>query len=228
MPLFHIHGLVGRALASLVAGGSVVCTPGFHAPTFPNGSRARADLVHGGADDPPGDPRAGRRADVIAERPLRFVRSSSAPLPPRVLEDSSETFGVPVIEAYGMTEAAHQMASNPLPPASGKPGTVGPAAGPEIAVLDDGRRSCSPPGESGEIAIRGANVIAGYSRTPRRTPPSFADGWFRTGDKGASTRTATCPSPVGSRRSSTAGGEKIAPARGRRRAARAPGRRRRP
>jgi acyl-CoA synthetase (AMP-forming)/AMP-acid ligase II len=94
-----------------------------------------------------------------------------------------ETFGVPVIEAYGMTEAAHQMASNPLPPAPRFAGSVGIAAGPEIAVMD-GLGRVLPPGQAGEVVIRGGNVTAGYENNPDANRQSFTDGWFRTGDEG--------------------------------------------
>ena len=170
MPLFHIHGLVAALLASLDAGASVVCTPGFHqirlfdwlADTKPTWLTAvptmhRAVLA-----------RRADHEDVLLNHRLRFLRSSSAALPVPVLEQLEETFGVPVIEAYGMTEAAHQMASNPLPPAVRKPGSVGCASGPEIAVLAlDGEPVSN--GTVGEVVIRGGSVFAGTSRTPKRT-----------------------------------------------------------
>jgi acyl-CoA synthetase (AMP-forming)/AMP-acid ligase II len=94
-----------------------------------------------------------------------------------------QTFGCPVIESYGMTEAAHQMTSNPLPPRPRKAGTVGPAAGPEVAVLDEAGRAV-PAGATGEVAIRGPNVTAGYVANPAANASAFTDGWFRTGDQG--------------------------------------------
>ncbi len=127
--------------------------------------------------------RASEHADVIADVPLRLVRSSSAALPERVLAALEETFGAPVLEAYGMTEAAHQMASNPLPPRDRKPGSVGLPAGPDIAVMAaDGR--ILPSGETGEIVIRGPNVTDGYEDNPAANAEAFRDGWFRTGDQG--------------------------------------------
>ncbi len=93
------------------------------------------------------------------------------------------TFDAPVIESYGMTEAAHQMASNLLPPGVRKPGTVGVAAGPEVAIMDaDG--SLLPAGKPGEIVIRGANVTAAYQNNPKANAEAFTNGWFRTGDQG--------------------------------------------
>ncbi len=185
MPLFHIHGLMAATLASLAAGASVSCTPGFNALKF----FAWLDEVH---------PtwytavptmhqailaRAERHRDVIARSRLRLIRSSSASLPAPVMMEMERTYGVPVIESYGMTEAAHQMASNPLPPRARRPGSVGLAAGPEVAILDEEWRQL-PRGEVGEVSIRGPNVTPGYEANPEANAKSFRDGWFRTGDQG--------------------------------------------
>ena len=128
------------------------------------------------------------RADPAAGRPagaetLRFIRSCSAALPPQVMHDLEEAFGAPVLEAYGMTEAAHQMASNPLPPAARKPGSVGPGTDVQISIMDaDGQHL--PTGEHGEVVIKGPNVTRGYENNPEANAKSFTDGWFRTGDQG--------------------------------------------
>jgi non-ribosomal peptide synthetase component F len=114
---------------------------------------------------------------------LRFIRSSSAALPPPVLAALETTFGVPVIESYGMTEAAHQMASNPLPPRVRKPGSVGLAAGLEIAILDAAGTQLAM-GGVGEVAIRGPSVTRGYAHNPAANAAVFIGGWFRTGDQG--------------------------------------------
>jgi oxalate---CoA ligase len=114
---------------------------------------------------------------------LRLIRSSSASLPPQVMAALEDTFGAPVIEAYGMTEAAHQMASNPLPPQARKPGSVGLAAGPEVAIMDEGG-GLQPAGSIGEIVIRGPNVTAGYKNNAEANATAFTNGWFRTGDQG--------------------------------------------
>jgi acyl-CoA synthetase (AMP-forming)/AMP-acid ligase II len=92
-------------------------------------------------------------------------------------------FNAPLIESYGMTEASHQMASNPLPPAVRKPGTVGRAAGPEVAIMDDAG-NLLPAGATGEIVIRGPNVTRGYENNPKANAEAFTHGWFRTGDQG--------------------------------------------
>jgi acyl-CoA synthetase (AMP-forming)/AMP-acid ligase II len=184
MPLFHIHGLIAGLLAPLSAGGCLFCTPGFNAlkffawmreakptwytavPTMHQAILARA---------------SGNRA-VIADNPLRFVRSSSSSMPPQVISELEQVFQAPLVEAYGMTEAAHQMASNPL---HGKriPGTVGVAAGPEVAIMDP-QGALLPPGATGEIVIRGVNVTLGYENNPKANAESFTNGWFRTGDQG--------------------------------------------
>ncbi len=121
--------------------------------------------------------------DLIKSTPLRFIRSSSASLPPQLIVELEGTFGAPVIEAYGMTEAAHQMASNPLPPSVRQPGTVGRAAGPDVAIMDP-QGALLPPGSTGEIVIRGRNVTSGYVNNDKANGEAFTGGWFRTGDQG--------------------------------------------
>jgi acyl-CoA synthetase (AMP-forming)/AMP-acid ligase II len=185
MPLFHIHGLIAGVLAPLSVGGEVSCAPGFNALKFfgwmsevkPTWYTAvptmhQAILM-----------RARNSLEIIRANPLRFIRSSSASLPPQVLHELEEVFGAPVVEAYGMTEAAHQMACNPLPPGIRKPGTVGIAAGPEVCILDDNGEVAAP-GVTGEISIRGANVMSGYESNPKANAEAFTNGWFRTGDQG--------------------------------------------
>ena len=184
MPLFHIHGLMAGLLAPLSAGGRVFCTSGFNALKFFGEMReaeptwfTAVPTMHQAIVS-----RAGGNRDVIAQFPLRFVRSSSSSMPPQVIAEVERAFGAPVIESYGMTEAAHQMASNPLEGAR-KPGAVGLPAGPEIAIMGEGGALLSR-GETGEIVIRGANVTAGYENNPSANADAFQDGWFRTGDQG--------------------------------------------
>ncbi|HVY07404.1 MAG TPA: acyl--CoA ligase [Burkholderiales bacterium] len=185
MPLFHIHGLIAGILAPLSAGGQVCCTPGFNALKF-FGWMAEArptwytavPTMHQAILS-----RASKNTDVIKDGQLRFVRSSSSSLPPQVIREVEETFGVPLIEAYGMTEAAHQMSSNPLPPGKRKPGTVGRAAGPEVGIID-ATGDVLPPGAVGEIAIRGENVMGGYENNAKANAEAFSKTWFRTGDQG--------------------------------------------
>lgn len=184
MPLFHIHGLIAGLLAPLSRGGSVYCAPGFNALKFfawmedarPTWYTA-VPTMHQAILT-----RAGHNKDVIARHPLRFIRSSSASMPPQVISELEATFHAPLIEAYGMTEASHQMASNPLGGAR-KPGSVGVAAGPEVAIMDDAGNLLKA-GETGEVVIRGDNVTAGYENNPKANAEAFANGWFRTGDQG--------------------------------------------
>jgi acyl-CoA synthetase (AMP-forming)/AMP-acid ligase II/aryl carrier-like protein len=185
MPLFHIHGLVAALLASLMAGGSVVCTPGFFAPQFFDWVAEFDPTWYTAVPTMHQSILARARAEPAAVRPgrLRLVRSSSAPLPPGVMTDLERVLSVPVVEAYGMTEAAHQIASNPLPPGLRKPGSVGVAAGPQIAVMDETGHPLAN-GEQGEILLRGPSLTAGYAHNPEANRQSFIDGWFRTGDQG--------------------------------------------
>ena len=183
-PLFHIHGLIAGLLAPLSCGGSVFCTPGFSALKFFHWMEEAAPSWHTGVPTMHQAilTRAAQHRDVIARHPLRFVRSSSASLPPQVIAELEALFGAPVIEAYGMTEAAHQMASNPLRGLR-KPGSVGLAAGPEVEIMDEAGKIL-PVGAVGEIVIRGENVFSGYENNPKANAESFTSGWFRTGDQG--------------------------------------------
>lgn len=189
MPLFHIHGLIAALTASLSAGASVWCAPGFDAMKFFGWLRdaqpswyTAVPTMHQAILS-----RAPRNQDVIDSVPLRFLRSSSASLPAQVMLALSETFRCPVIEAYGMTEAAHQMASNPLPPRAQKPGSVGIAAGPQLAIAHEVENRLVD--GTGEVVISGPNVTPGYESNPDANAKSFfeAEGrrWFRTGDQGA-------------------------------------------
>jgi acyl-CoA synthetase (AMP-forming)/AMP-acid ligase II len=184
MPLFHVHGLVASVLATFASGGTVVVPPAFSPFSFWRLVRTHGVtwysavptihqllLARLGADRPDG-----------AEQ-LRFIRSCSAALPSPVMAELESRLGVAVLEAYGMTEAAHQMASNPLPPATRKPGTVGPGTGVRIGILGpDGTEL--PVGQPGEVVIAGRNVIDGYEDNPAANADSFTAGWFRTGDQG--------------------------------------------
>ena len=189
MPLFHIHGLIAAVSASFAAGASVWCAPGFDAMKFFGWMRdarpswyTAVPTMHQAILS-----RAGRNAEVIAEVPLRFLRSSSASLPGPVMEALADTFGAPVIEGYGMTEAAHQMCSNPLPPLAQKPGAVGIPAGPEVRIAHEVEDRLME--GTGEVVISGPNVTPGYEGNPEANAKSFftAEGkrWFRTGDQGA-------------------------------------------
>lgn len=181
MPLFHIHGIMAGLLAPLSAGGSVVCTPGFDAfafhrwvdelhPTYFSAVPTMHQMVLARAPEP---------------RPttLRFVRSSSAALPEPVLEGLRDLFDVPIVEAYGMTEASHQMTSNPLPPEQAKPGSVGVARGIDVAILNE-KNNVLPSGARGEVSIRGTTIVDGYENNPSANESAFTAGWFRTGDEG--------------------------------------------
>jgi acyl-CoA synthetase (AMP-forming)/AMP-acid ligase II len=186
MPLFHIHGLIAAVSASVAAGASVCCTPGFNAFKFFSWFDAVKPTWYSAVPTMHQAllPLAARNKDIIARARLRFVRSSSASLPPQVMTALEETFGAPVIEAYGMTEAAHQMASNPLPPRPHFAGSVGIAAGPDIAIMDEAGTLLAP-GAIGEVVIRGRNVTAGYENNPKANATAYTNGWFRTGDQGA-------------------------------------------
>lgn len=183
MPLFHVQGLVGSVVTSLVAGGGVVCCPSFdpglllrwveeHEVTWFSGSAT----MHRAAID------AARPSGRRPRHALRFLRAGSGPLSPGLMHELEDFWGVPAIESYGMTEA-HQIASSPLPPGVRKPGTAGVPTGSEIAVVDEGGAPV-PSGQVGEILVRGANVIRRYLAPDEVNAASFVDGWLRTGDVG--------------------------------------------
>jgi oxalate---CoA ligase len=184
MPLFHVHGLVASVLATLSSGGTVVVSrlrpPAFwddagrHGATWYTAVPTIHSRLLTGFLEHPG-PGGGHR--------LRFARSCSAPLPGVLWQRYEDAIGIPLVEAYGMTEAAHQMASNPLPPGQRRPGTVGRATGVSLAVVDERWRPV-PPGEQGEVAVHGPSVVDRYLDNPEATAAAFRDGWFRTGDVG--------------------------------------------
>jgi acyl-CoA synthetase (AMP-forming)/AMP-acid ligase II len=182
MPLFHVHGLVASVFSALLAGGSVVVPRRFTPRAFWRQTRQHAVTWFSAGPT---------LHQMILDRPdgggspaaLRFARSCSSALSPALMERIEETFGVPVLEAYGMTEASHQMASNPLPPARRAPGSVGIATGVEIRIVDANGTERRP-GEAGEVVIQGPSVMGGYLANPRANEESFFGDWFRTGDRG--------------------------------------------
>jgi len=180
MPLFHVHGLVASTLAQISAGGAVVVPrrmiPGRfwvqareYGMTWYSASPTPHQKLIARLDEPP--------------RTLRFVRSCSSALSPELMRDMEARLGVPMVEAYGMTEATHQMTSNPLPPAERRAGSVGVSAGAEVRVVDDTGRDV-PAGGTGEVAVRGPGLTPGYLNNEKANVESFFDGWFRTGDIG--------------------------------------------
>jgi len=212
MPLFHIHGLIGVLSSSLRAGASVICTPGLRQaeimtwledfqPTWlsavPTILQAIAELA--------------RQSQWLHGTRLRFIRSASSALPPAVAQDLESLFGVPVLEAYGMTEAAHQIATNPLPPRPRKFGSVGLAGGTShVAILGEAGDPL-PAARMGEIAIRGENVMGGYENNPEANAAAFTDGWLRTGDLGTKDEDGYIFIRGRSKEMINRGGEKIAP-----------------
>jgi acyl-CoA synthetase (AMP-forming)/AMP-acid ligase II len=183
MPLFHVHGLLASALSTLASGGTVVVPRRFSPFEF---SRLVADHRVSWYSAVPTIHQllVGRAQERTPEtRSLRFVRSCSAALSPGLMGELEERFQAPVLDAYGMTEAAHQMASNPLPPGERLPGSVGRGTGVQIIILDEAGAQL-PTGTEGEVAIQGPNVMDGYEANPAANAEAFSDGWFRTGDQG--------------------------------------------
>ncbi len=210
MPLFHVHGLIGVALSTLNTGGSIVVPSRFSASRFwheQSSTRATwysaVPTIHQillmRADD-----------DNAPRESFRFIRSCSAALAPSVFDDLEERFGAPVLEAYGMTEASHQMASNLLPPGSRKPGTVGIGTGVDIGIMDDDG-GLQNAGQTGEVVIRGPNVTLGYHNNPTANAEAFTNGWFRTGDQGVLNTEGVLTLTGRIKELINRGGEKISP-----------------
>jgi len=184
MPLFHVHGLVASTLSTLLSAGTVVIPAKFNALSFWRTVRdtnatwySAVPTIHNLLLS-----RAGDQRPAGAEG-LRFIRSCSASLPPEMMARMEQVFGSPVLEAYGMTEASHQMSSNPQPPAERKPGSVGPGTGVKIGIMDEPGNLLDV-GQRGEVVIQGPNVVSGYENNPEANAKSFTSGWFRTGDQG--------------------------------------------
>ncbi|MCU1463450.1 MAG: non-ribosomal peptide synthetase [Acidimicrobiales bacterium] len=212
MPLFHIHGLVAAVLAPLSSGGVIACAPAF------DPARVLHWMAETGATWVTAVPTmhaallASAAADAGAARAaserLRFLRSGSASLAPTRLAELEDTFGVPVLENYGMTEAAHQITSNRA--ADRRPGTVGRAAGPKVKVVDEHGEPV-PAGARGEVVIRGDNVITAYEAEPDVNAAAFFDGWFRTGDEGVLDDDGVLTLTGRLKELINRGGEKVAP-----------------
>ena len=185
MPLFHIHGLIAILASSMRAGASVCASDGFNAIKFLD--LAKSEKINWYSGVPTMHQtillRARRNSEIAKELKLRLIRSSSASLPPAVFKDLNDVFNCPVIEAYGMTEATHQMTSNPLPPKQQKAGFVGLPAGPEVCIMNE-NGDVLKQGEEGEVCIKGENVTLGYDNNEEANKTSFTNGWFRTGDQG--------------------------------------------
>ncbi len=182
MPLFHVHGLLAGFLAPLSSGGSVIVPPRFSASDFwANFTTHKATWYTA----VPTIHQILLKSPIPEPKPdIRFIRSCSSPLSPKTFHELEKTFGAPVLEAYAMTEAAHQMTSNPLPPGKRHPGSVGIGQGVEVRILDQEGKEV-PQGGEAEICIRGENVTKGYLNNPEANKTSFtADGFFRTGDQG--------------------------------------------
>jgi acyl-CoA synthetase (AMP-forming)/AMP-acid ligase II len=183
MPLFHVHGLIASLMATLLSGGTVVVPTKFNALSFWRTVHEHRVTWYSGVPTMHQLLLARAHHKPAEAASLRFIRSCSAPLSPDLIHKIEGLFGVPFVEAYGMTEAAHQMTSNPLPPRHRKAGSVGVGAGLRISIMDkDGIHLGT--NQRGEVAIQGANVFRGYENNPEANARAFVNGWFRTGDEG--------------------------------------------
>lgn len=209
MPLFHVHGLLAGLLAPLISGGSTIIPLRFSASDFwelfiANHANwyTAVPSIH----------------QILLRNPfpttlpsIRFIRSCSSPLSPTVFHELEKNFNAPVLEAYAMTEAAHQMTSNPLPPAKRFPGSVGIGQGVEVKILDQAGAEV-PRGSEAEICVRGASVTRGYLNNAEANKTSFTnDGFFRTGDQGKQDKDGYVTITGRIKELINKGGEKISP-----------------
>jgi acyl-CoA synthetase (AMP-forming)/AMP-acid ligase II len=183
MPLFHIHGLIGSTMATLLTGGTIVVPTKFNALSFWRTVRENRVTWYSGVPTMHQLLLARAHQKPPEAATLRFIRSCSAPLSSELIHKIEGLFGVPFVEAYGMTEAAHQMTSNPLPPRHRKAGSVGVGIGLRISIMDAHGNHLGMD-QRGEVAIQGANVFRGYENNPEANARAFVNGWFRTGDQG--------------------------------------------
>jgi acyl-CoA synthetase (AMP-forming)/AMP-acid ligase II len=211
MPLFHVHGLMASLMATLASGGTVVVPPRFNALGFWRIVREH-DVTWYSAVPTMHQLLLARvgKGERVESGKLRFIRSCSASLAPETMQAMESAFGVPVLEAYGMTEASHQMASNPLPPGERKAGSVGPGTGVRVGIMDQ-EGNLLEPGKHGEVVIQGPNVISGYENNPEANATSFTNGWFRTGDQGFLDATGYLTLVGRLKELINRGGEKISP-----------------
>ncbi|MGE3075577.1 MAG: AMP-binding protein [Dehalococcoidia bacterium] len=209
MPLFHIHGLMAGALATLSSGGSVVCSPGFDSFRMLSWLESFRPTWYTAVPTMHQALLARLRVGTRIDHDLRFIRSCSSGLPGAVHQEIEQRIEVPVIEAYGMTEASHQISTNPLPPAARVPGSVGPPSGVEVAVFRADGLALDP-GATGEIGIRGRSVTSGYEGIEHKQF-TFPGGWLRTGDQGFLDESGYVHLTGRLKELINRGGEKIAP-----------------
>ena len=210
MPLFHVHGLIGVSLSTLFSGGTLVIPPKFSASTFWNHQNIHEATWYSAVPTIHQILLMRAEKDNAPKKSFRFIRSCSAALAPSVFKDLETRFGAPVLEAYGMTEASHQMSSNLLPPFDRSPGTVGQGTGVEISIMNEFGTLLNP-NNPGEVVIKGENVTLGYHNNPSANAEAFTNGWFRTGDQGEISNSGILTLTGRLKELINRGGEKISP-----------------
>jgi acyl-CoA synthetase (AMP-forming)/AMP-acid ligase II len=210
LPLFHGHGLIGATLASLASGGTVIIPPRFSASQFWMSFRKHGATWYSAVPTIHEILLERAEGDGAPDHGPRFIRSCSATLAPGLLRNLEKRFGAPVLEAYGLTEATHQIASNPLPPRAHKPGTVGFGTGVDIAIVDH-TGSQLPANHPGEVVVRGPSIMHGYRNNAEATAAVFINGWLRTEDAGVLDADGYLTLTGRIKELINRGGEKIAP-----------------
>jgi long-chain acyl-CoA synthetase len=181
LPMFHSFMMTVGVLLPLLTGSSIVLVRSLHPP-----KNVIAEMLHRRATILPAVPQFFRTlAAAGAEQGLclRVCISGGAPLPLEILREFNTRMPLPLIEGYGLSEASPVVSLNPLAGPQ-KAGSIGlPIPGVEVSV-QGGSGQPLPPGETGEICVRGGNVMLGYWNQPQETGQTLVNGWLRTGDIG--------------------------------------------
>ena len=209
LPLFHVNAQVVGLLAALESGSALAIDDRFHARDF--WERAALSSATWVNAVPAILTILADREGSVPDR-VRFVRSASAPLPRPVLDRFESKFGPLILETYGLTEAASQVAANTLDPVYRRAGSVGFPVGVRLEVVDEARQPCSA-GVEGEVRIGGPSVLDGYldAGTDGGPNQSFRDGWFYTGDYGYRDQSGYIFLTGRMRELINRGGQKVAP-----------------
>jgi long-chain acyl-CoA synthetase len=181
LPMFHSFMLTVGIMLPICVGGSLVLVKSLHPP-----KNIIAEIIRNQATILPAIPQLFRtlaNAQLPPHLPLRICISGAAPLPIEVLKEFNARFPIPLIEGYGLSEASPVVTMNPIE-GPWKAGSIGvPIPGVEVTIQDD-LGNILPPGEIGELCVRGGNVMSGYLNQPDETKKVMRGEWLLTGDVG--------------------------------------------
>ena len=183
LPIYHINGMCVTVMGTIVSASTLVIPHKFSVNSFWN---TIAKFKCSWFSAVPTQFSYILNNEEVPEdlSSLRFARSASSPLSPDIHKKFEKRFGIPIIETMGLTETGSQITTNPMPPGQRKIGSPGKAYGNQIMIADD-QFEALPTGETGEILVKGDNVMQGYFKQPEETHKTIlGNGWLRTGDLG--------------------------------------------